>query len=74
MYAPTAAAPPGVQSKFRCDLQDTVGAVPSGDLLVSSMLGLESWILMKRVGGVWWSNMAWVKGMRRERSCCSFVL
>ena len=34
VYAPTAAAPPGVQSKFRYDLQDTIDAVPRDDFLV----------------------------------------
>ena len=34
VYAPTAAAPPGVQSKFRYNIQDTVHAVHQDDLLV----------------------------------------
>ena len=34
VYAPIAAAPPGVQSKFRYDLQDIIDAVPQENFLV----------------------------------------
>ena len=34
VYAPTVAAPPGVQSKFRYNIQDTIHAVHQDDLLV----------------------------------------
>ena len=34
MYAPTAVAPPGVQTKFRYDLQDTIDAVSQDDFVV----------------------------------------
>ena len=33
-YVPTAAAPPGVQSKFRYDLHDSIDAFPQDDSLV----------------------------------------
>jgi len=34
VYAPTAAVPSEMRSKFRCGLQDTIDAVPCDEMLV----------------------------------------
>ena len=73
MYALTAtAAPPGVQLKFRCELQDVIDAIPHNELLVllgDLMLGLKCWALMRNPGGVCWEDMGRMIGIRQLLLC-----
>ena len=42
--------------------------------LETLMLGLEWWVLIRSVGGLWWRDIDWIKRMKLGSSYYSSVL